>query len=108
MENHVPRPENPQQLPLSTPDAHAGVPVFDCHVILTPPSAPDNGWHARTANLPGMTATGSTERDVLLAIVALFKKFVSDYHERAEPIPWQGEPEKPESDEQERWIPVHL
>ena len=97
--NH--EPDKPVALPITD----GPVPVFDCHVLLKPT---DSGVEARSANLDGVTASGPTERDALLAIVKIFKRTVADYHGRNEPIPFRSEPEKPQDGEVERWVPVHL
>jgi len=83
------------------------VPVFDCHVIVTP----DDGSgvvKVRSTTLPDVTASGPTERDALLAIVKTFKEFVRPFSERGEPIPFAEQPEVSGPGESERWIPVHL
>lgn len=83
------------------------VPVFDCHVIVTP----DNGTgevKLRCASLPQVTAAGPTERDALMQIVKRFKEFVRPYSEKSQPIPFSETPETPKPGESERWIPVHL
>ncbi len=83
------------------------VPVFDCQVIL---SAPDSSGQltGRVAALPDVTASGPTERDVLIRIVSEFKARLRQHLEADEPIPWLAEPETPGENEQQRWIPVHL
>ena len=83
------------------------VPVFDCHVIVTP--ADGNGVvRVRSATLPDVTASGPTERDALLTIVKEFKEFVRPFSERSEAVPFAEQPEAPDPGESERWIPVHL
>lgn len=92
-----------KQLPVTG----APVPVFDCHVIVTP----DDGSgvvQVRSTTLPELTATAATERDALLSIVKKFKEFVRPFSERSEPIPFAEQPEVPGPGESERWIPVHL
>lgn len=81
------------------------VPVFDCHVLL---SQTESGVTARAANLDGVRASGATERDALMAIVKVFKKAVEQYAQNNEPIPFLPRPHKPDANEVERWVPVHL
>ena len=89
------------------PVTGAPVPVFDCHVIVTP----DDGSGVvklRCTTLPDVTASGATERDALHAIVKVFKEYVRPFSENSKPIPFARTPEKPGPGESERWIPVHL
>ena len=108
--SHDPVPD-PMKEPLSGNELpvtdNAGVPVFDCHVILNGPD--ENGlYKARAANLRGVVGGGNSERQALLSIVTAFKAVVADYHRNGEPIPWNDPPESPGDGEVERWIPVHL
>lgn len=89
----------------SLPITDGPVPVFDCHVLL---KQTDSGVVARTANIDGISVTGPTERDALLAIVKVFKKTVAELHSNNQPIPFRSEPLSPEDGEVERWVPVHL
>ncbi|APZ93858.1 hypothetical protein [Fuerstiella marisgermanici] len=83
------------------------VPVFNCHVILSP--ADDAGRiQARVANFPDITAAGSTERDVLTSVMKQFKKTVMQLRADGKPLPWIDPPETPAEGESERFIPVHL
>lgn len=89
------------------PVTGAPVPVFDCHVIVTP----DDGSGTvklRCASLPDITASGGTERDALHAIVKAFKEYVRPFSENSKPIPFTQTAEKPGPGESERWVPVHL
>lgn len=88
-------------------DNEGSVPVYDCHVILTPPKD-GAGYIARAVTLPGVTAEAGTERDVLRRIVDLFKQRLIAHRDAGEPIPWSETPETPQPGEVERWIPVHL
>lgn len=92
----------------SEPLSVAPVPVFDCHVLLTKPSSPEERWRARCSRAPHIVADGATERDTLMAIVSRFKFFVHEHHVRKEPIPWTDPPATPTNGEVERFIPVHL
>ena len=84
----------------------SSVPVYDCHVLLSGPDE-SGAYRARLAAFDGITATGSTERDVLLAIVKAFKDRLIRLSEAGEKIPWKTT-ESPAPGEVERWIPVHL
>ncbi len=90
---------------MDLPIAGEAVPVFDCHVLLR---QTEKGVTARTANVDGITSSGPTERDALLAMVKKFKAFAQACTDEGKPIPFLAEPIKPESDEVERWVPVHL
>jgi predicted RNase H-like HicB family nuclease len=83
-------------------------PVYDCRVVLTPPTGDDFSYQAFAGNLPEITATGPTERDCLRDLVALFKEALQNYRESGEPIPWTEPPIAPTQGQQQRWIPVHL
>lgn len=87
-------------------DGTMPVPVYDCHVILSPPDA-DRVIHARVSTLPEITASGKSERDVLRNLVNQFKAAIVHYRESGGDIPWQP-PAKPQAGETQRWIPVHL
>ena len=91
-------------LPIS--DAAAPVPVFDCHVLLR--STGSGTFEARAANLDGVTGSGPTERDALLAIVREFKSTVEQLVRDGKTVPFRDPPAQPQPDEVERWIPVHL
>ena len=95
----------PGDLPVAG-DGVMPVPVYDCHVILSPGDA-EGVIHARVTTLPEITASGKVERDVLQRIVTDFKAALIKYRERGEPIPWQ-EPTKPGDGETQRFVPVHL
>jgi len=92
-------------LPLAG-DSATPVPVYDCHVILSPPDA-DGVIHARVSTLPEITAIGRSERDVLQKIVRDFKRAIIHDRESGDEIPWQS-PAKPRAGETQRWVPVHL
>ena len=94
------------QLPI-TDTGVGSVPVYDCHVILTPPD--EHGViNARCVTLPSVVANGTTERDTLCSIVDTFKAELRKYHDNDEPIPWATDAKQPAEGEVERWIPVHL
>lgn len=88
-------------------DGAASVPVFDCHVILTPPEQPGEDFRARVANLSRISASAGTERDCLRKIVEQFKSFLKATLESSGRIEWDPS-QTPAAGEIERWIPVHL
>lgn len=83
------------------------VPVFDCRVLVTR-LGDDGVVRARCANLAGIEAKGTTERDALMAVVRAFKAELTRHHAAGEPIPFLDPPESPREGESERWLPVHL
>lgn len=83
------------------------VPVYDCHVYLSPPD--EQGLvHVRAATLIEVVATGKNERDALRNIVARFKEVVGGHVSRGEPIPWLVPPNAIKPGEIQRFIPVHF
>ncbi|MEQ9410164.1 MAG: hypothetical protein RIK87_20685 [Fuerstiella sp.] len=97
--------QNP--LPLISEGDGQNVPVYSCHVIL---SRPDNTGRlsGRTANLAGISAEGTSERDVLTSIMKQFKAAVQRYAQSNQSIPFLDPPEAPGPGDVERFIPVHL
>lgn len=82
------------------------VPVFNCIVILTPI---ENGrLRGRVANLPGITAEGAAERDLLKLITQRFKTAVKESLSNGPALQWIEPPEVPAKGESQRFIPVHL
>lgn len=94
-------------LPLISTDDAASVPVFSCHVILTPPGD-DGKIVGRTANLSEISASGATERDVLKSLMQQFKTRVKQSLDAGQPVPFLDPPQTPGQGEVERFIPVHL
>ena len=84
----------------------ADVPVFDCIAYVSPDA--DGGVRARVANLPGLECTAASEREALGKLVAAFKQRVSELTQSETPIPWIDPPAPAESEEMQRFIPVHL
>ncbi len=80
------------------------VPVYDCHILLR---VEEGRVFGRVTTLPGLTAEGHTERDVLRSLVEQFKQAVRDYRARGVEVPWQPQ-EAPAKGESQRWVPVHL
>jgi len=83
------------------------VPVFNCVVHVSPPSA-DGTVVARVVNLAGIEGRGRSEREALAQVVAAFKAAVASYHTKGETIPFLAQPAKPVPGETERLIAVHL
>ena len=81
------------------------VPVFNCVVYL---SQRDGTVVARVANIDGIEATGSDERDALTRIVAAFKEHVRTSTENKTEIAWVEPIPAPGPGEQRRFVPVHL
>lgn len=101
----------PTPLPLVTESScgsgSGAVPVFSCNIILR--HDPVTGRYlARSANLPGITAEESSERQALMLITRRFKALIQDLLTRQQPIPWLDPPERAGVGEVERFIPVHL
>jgi len=94
-------------LPLISGSDCSPVPVFNCQIILRH-NEPGQQIVGRVANLPGITAKGFTERDVLMQITKIFKLQVQTLTQEKTPIPWIDPPEKPGPDEVERFVPIHL
>ena len=94
-------------LPLISENDCSPVPVFNCLVIL---SSPDKHGHrrGRVANFPGITAEGTSERDILAALMKSFKAAIQQHSKSGQQIPWIDPPESPAPGEVERFIPVHL
>jgi hypothetical protein len=91
------------KLDITSPDAP--VPAFTCLVYI---SSDGGQVTARVANLGGIEATGSSERDVLGKIVPAFKERVAELISGGEEIPWIDPPEPPRAGEQKRIVPAHL
>lgn len=101
MDSQQPAPD----LPIAG-DAGMPVPVYDCHVILSPADH-EGTISARVSTLPEIAARGRSERHVLQVIVKDFKAALVRYRDSGEPIPWQPAPPL-QPGETQRWIPVHL
>ncbi len=97
---------NSEHPSLPTGDAKVPVPTFGCVVYVS--KLNDGNTLARVANLEGLSATASNERESLSRLVPLFKKFVKEKLEFGETIPWLDPPPAPNVDEQRRFLPVHL
>ena len=90
----------------SLPNLGASVPVFNCVVYVA--STDDGGVRARVANLAGLESTAGSEREALAKIVAAFKARVGELTAAGATIPWIDPPVEPASNEQTRYVPVHL
>ena len=102
----APHRSESQHVPVAA-GATPPVPVYDCHVILSPPDSAGM-IHARVSSLPEITATGTTEREVLRRIVTAFKAAILRYRASGQAIPWSPSPDTPGPGESQRWVPVHL
>lgn len=98
---------NDNGLPLVSQNDCNPVPVFHCHVLLKRIDATGR-LTARLANLDGITAEGTSERDLLTSLTRQFKAAMQEYHQAKKPIPWIEPARTPEDGEFERFIPVHL
>ena len=83
------------------------VPVFDCHVALSPPGD-DGVIQGVCLSLPEITASGRSEREVLQKIAADFKAAVVRYRAAGGEIPWSKASAELASGWRQRWLPVHL
>ncbi|MEW4488849.1 hypothetical protein AB1L42_12255 [Thalassoglobus sp. JC818] len=92
------------ELPID--ESGSSVPVFDCHVLISGPDA-DGNCHGVVSNLPEVTATARSERDLLRKISEQFKSRIVEYRQEKKTIPWESQ-KKPASGERQRWLPVHL
>jgi len=82
------------------------VPVFNCVVHVG--RSPDGSFLAHVANLPGIQASGKTEREALTSVVATFKSTLARYHAAGEAIPLVESYPRPQPGQSERLIAVHL
>lgn len=101
--NHGPDSDQPK--PLAQGTVPADVPVFNCIVYVHPTP---NGVHLRVANLAGIECEANNEREGLAKIVRQFKEQTSRLLSENETIHWSDPIPEPRSDEQTRFIPVHL
>lgn len=101
--------KQPISLPVVT-DSGCGsgsAPVFNCIAILR--TDPATGKiEGRAANLPGIQASGNSERDVLIAITRQFKWTITKCTSAEQAVPWIDPPERAGQGEVERFIPIHL
>jgi len=100
-----PKPDNHNSLGI-TGDSKPDVPVFTCLVYVH--KNDDGTVTGRVANLAGIEASGSSERDVLSRVTREFKSQVFKMFEEDQEIPWVDPPQPPVEGEQVRRVPVHL
>ena len=105
-----PPSDNPSSLGI-TGNLQPNVPVFACIVYVR--KMADGTISGRVANLDGnlaaeITATGSSERDVLMKVTREFKSRVLKLHQENQQIPLLDPPPPPLENELMRSIPVHL
>jgi len=86
--------------------ATGSVPVFNCVVHVG--RCPDGSFVAHVANLPGIQASGKTEREALASAVTAFKSTVARYYGADEAIPFVENYPRPQPGQTERLIAVHL
>jgi hypothetical protein len=103
-------PDRPNPLGI-TGDSKPTVPVFSCIVYVC--KTADGTIRGRVANLAGddsgeISATGNSERDVLLNVTREFKARVLTMHRENQEIAWIDPPQPPLENEQVRFVPVHL
>ncbi len=91
--------------PPNPPMAQVDVPAFPCIVHL---AVKDGVYRGRVANLAGIEAVASSEREMLGKIVPIFKRTLAEMHQRGDAIPWIAPVPDPKLDEIKRFIPVHL
>jgi hypothetical protein len=85
--------------------------VFSCIVYVC--KTADGTIRGRVANLAGddsgeISATGNSERDVLLDVTREIKARVLTMHGENQEIAWVDPPQPPLENEQVRFVPVHL
>jgi len=82
------------------------VPVFNCIIILTPLES--GRLRGRVANLPGVTAEGNAERELLMLLTQRFKRVIRESLASGAGLTWIDPPETPDAGEIQRFIPIHL
>ncbi|MCA9060510.1 MAG: hypothetical protein KDA85_18495 [Planctomycetaceae bacterium] len=97
---------NDGSLPL-LPAGASPVPVFNCIIALKTASAPGR-IAAEVANLDGISAEGTSERDVLTAVSRQFRDTVRALVQEEQPIPWRDPDPILNNADAVRYIPVHL
>ena len=83
------------------------VPVYNCLALVSPRGS-DGLVHARAANLSDLRTSGASEREALQHLVGAFKIIVAQCLAEGREIPFLKDPHPPRSDEQQRFIAVHL
>jgi hypothetical protein len=84
-----------------------GVPVFNCKALVSARRA-DGLFHARAAELNDLRTSGASEREALQHLVGAFKIIAAQCLSEGRKMPFLSQPHAPASDEQERFIAVHL
>ena len=92
----------PEIRPISTP---MDVPVFNVVIYV---SQQDAKVLARVVNLPDLAFTASSEPMALKKAITEVKSRLAAWHGASETIPWIDPVPKPNEDEQQRFVPVHL
>ena len=83
------------------------VPVFNCRVIVSPRDSEGN-ITARAAELEGLTAVGSLEREAIQKLVTAFKAHVAAIVKAGGEIPWRRPGDALQPGEKEFFVGVHL
>ncbi|QGJ71116.1 Hypothetical protein PBC10988_28190 [Planctomycetales bacterium 10988] len=104
-------PQKPKdaQLPQFPDPAQAkpAVPVYECRIILS--KQPIEGvYHARVANVEGLSCQSANPRSAMQTLVGRFKQLMAEHHQEGTPITWIDPPEEPKEGERKVFIPVHL
>lgn len=81
------------------------VPAYGCVVLVR---RCEGQFHGRVANLSGIEATASDQRELLAAIVKQFKSVVAKHVAEGTEPAWVDPPLAKESEEQKLFLPVHL
>ncbi len=87
------------------PMPQVDVPAFPCIVHV---AVQDGVCRGRVANLAGIEAVASNEREMLGKIVPVFKRTVAQIHQGGDSIPWITPVPEPKPTQVKRFIPVHL
>lgn len=83
------------------------VPVFNCRIIVSPRTATGEVT-ARAAELPDLTAAGSSQREAIQKLVAAFKTRITEHVAKQEEVPWVLPGDTAQPGEQELFTAVHL
>lgn len=92
----------PKIRPISPP---LDVPVFNVVIYV---AESEGKVTAKVANLPDIAFTAFSEPQALKQAITTVKQRLSSWHAAGETIPWVDPVPAPESNEQQRLVPVHL
>lgn len=99
--------DRPSESSVKKLEPPVGVPVFNCKALVSSRRA-DGLFHARAAELNDLRTSGSSEREALQHLVGAFKIIAAQCLSEGRKLPFLSQPHAPASDEQERFIAVHL